>query len=404
MPDLLSLGRDSDVIAVVGASLFTFFGYKRGCSLARYTFLLCLRLTQQLKDIREHCEPPLICGWIWKGLTLSPAAHHGLLGYTIRIVPANLTPQYREAEQLLRQARSAQDKAAALEEMLRVIPKHKGTEKLQADLKKRLSKLTKKATAASPRSGYRPFHQIDREGTGRVVVCGPPNSGKSELVDRLTTARPEVADYGFTTRRPLSGMMEFEDIQVQLIDTPPLDPVTLESWMLQLIKQSDVVLLVFDVNDLELLEQTDFILSLFSDKGVLSAGGPRLVVLTSKMDVPGADESLEVWEDLFSEQIHHQPFTSRNPAVVEKLRRKLFRCLDVVRFYTKRPGHSVEPGSEPFLLKKGATVIEAAGCVHKDFARNFRFARIWRSQNREGQMIDQHEEVKDGDLLEIHTF
>ena len=235
-------------------------------------------------------------------------------------------------------------------------------------------------------------------------MCGPPNSGKSELVDRLTTARPEVADYGFTTREPLAGMMEFEDVQVQLIDTPPLDPATLESWMLQLIQQSDVVLLVFDVNDPELLEQTDFILNLFSDKGVLSADGPRLVVLAGKIDIRGADQSLEVWEDLFAEQIHHQPFTSRDPAVVEKLRRKLFRCLDIVRFYTKRPGHSVEPGSMPFLVKKGATVIEAARYVHQDFSRNFRFARIWRSPSLEGQMIDQHEEVRDRDLLEIHTF
>ena len=113
-----------------------------------------------------------------------------------------------------------------------MIPKHKGTEKLQADLRKRLSKLKKSAAAKPSKSLHRPFHQIDREGAGRVVVCGPPNSGKSALVDCLTGARPEVADYPFTTRKPLPGMMDFEDIQIQLIDTPPLAPATLEGWLL----------------------------------------------------------------------------------------------------------------------------------------------------------------------------
>ncbi len=316
---------------------------------------------------------------------------------------ANLTPQYKEAEQVFRHARTSGEKLAALEKMLRIIPKHKGTEKLQADLKKRLSKLKKKATAAGPRTVHRPFYQIDREGAGRVVVCGPPNSGKSELVDLLTAARPQVADYPFTTRRPLAGMMEFEDVQIQLIDTPPLDPATVESWMLQLIQQSDVVLLVFDVNAARLLEQTDFVLNLLSDGGVLSGSQPKLVGLAGKSDIPGANENLQVWEDLFSERVHLQAFSSRDPDMLEHLRGQLFRCLEIVRVYTKRPGQAVEADAAPFLLKKGATVIEAAGCVHRDFVSSFRFARIWRSRELERLMIDRHEEVRDGDLLEIHT-
>ncbi len=302
-----------------------------------------------------------------------------------------------------RRARTPQEKLAALEEMLRLIPKHKGTEKLQANLRKRLSKLKKSASASPSKSLRRPFHQIDREGAGRVVVCGPANSGKSALVDCLTGARPEVADYPFTTRKPLPGMMDFEDVQVQLIDTPPLTPATLEGWLLQMMAQGDVVLLVFDVNDPDLLEQTDFLLGLLSDRGIPKEEGPKLVVLAGKMDQAGADQNLQVWEELFSERLHAHPFSVRDPGMVEELRERLFRRLDVVRVYTKRPGHPVEANAAPYLLKRGATVIDAAGNVHKDFASSFRFARIWRSPDRNGQMIDRHETIQDRDLLEIHT-
>ena len=316
---------------------------------------------------------------------------------------ANLTPQYKEAEERFRRARTPKEKLAAVEEMLRVIPKHKGTEKLQAELRKRLSKLKKSATAKPSKRLHRPFYQIDREGAGRVVVCGPPNSGKSALVDCLTGARPEVADYPFTTRRPLPAMMDFEDIQIQLIDTPPLAPATLEGWLLRMMVQGDVVLLVFDVNDPALLEQTDFLLSLLSDHGIPKEEGPKLVVLAGKMDQPGAGQNLQIWEELFSERLNAHTFSVRDPETVEELRERLFRLLDVVRVYTKRPGHPVEADTAPYLLKRGATVIDAAGSVHKDFANSFRFARIWRSPDRTGQMIDRHETIQDRDLLEIHT-
>ncbi len=316
---------------------------------------------------------------------------------------ANLTPQYKEAEESFRRARTPQEKGAALEEMLRVIPKHKGTEKLQADLRKRLSKLKKRVAVKPSRSLHRPFYQIDREGVGRVVVCGPPNAGKSTLVDCLTGASPEVADYPFTTRIPLAGMMDVEDIQIQLIDTPPLAPPSVEGWLLRMMAKCDVLLVVLDVNDPELLEQTDFLLRLLSDRGIPNEDGPKLLVLAGKMDQPGADRSLKIWEELFEDRLHAHPFSAREPGMVEDLRGRLLGSLDVVRVYTKRPGHPAEADSAPYLLKKGATVIDAASRVHRDFASSFRFARIWRSPDRNGQMIDRHEPVQDGDLLEIHT-
>lgn len=134
-------------------------------------------------------------------------------------MPANLTPAYKAAEARFRAAVTREEKMAALEEMLRLIPKHKGTEHLQADLRSRLSKLKQEPRKKGPTKG--PSHKVPREGAGQVALVGPPNGGKSSLLTALSRARPEIAPYPMTTREETPGMMEYEDIGFQLVDLPP---------------------------------------------------------------------------------------------------------------------------------------------------------------------------------------
>src|SRR5262244_4329686 len=178
-------------------------------------------------------------------------------------MPANLTPQYIEAEKRFKQAQSPQDKMAALEEMMATIPKHKGTEKLQADLKKKMSALRKEAEQTK-KSGRRETFVVDREGARQLALVGSPNSGKSQLVRTLTHATPEVADYPYTTRIPIPGMMLFENVRLQLIDLPPISPEYTESWVPQIIRNADAVLWLADLSDddvLDKLEETEAFLT-----------------------------------------------------------------------------------------------------------------------------------------------
>jgi len=138
-------------------------------------------------------------------------------------VPANLTPQYHAAEEAFRRARTAEEKIAALQEMLAVIPKHKGTEKLQADIKRRIARLREEGKKKSKTRGYNPFN-VEKQGAGQIVLAGYPNTGKSALVGVLTRAKVKVADYPFATSLPVAGMMPYEDTYVQLVDTPPIAP------------------------------------------------------------------------------------------------------------------------------------------------------------------------------------
>jgi len=321
-------------------------------------------------------------------------------------VPANSTPQFHDAEERVKAAESTEEKVAALEEMLRVIPKHKGTEKMQADLKTRLAKLRKDVQKQKASGGHkRPFYQIDREGIGRAVICGAPNSGKSDLISRLTHARPEVADYPFTTRLPIPGMMQFEDVQIQLIDTPPIAEEVLEAWQLAMIQQADTAVLLFDVAAPDLLDRTDFVLTRFAEKDIplLPAAESPIIVLGNKVDLPGGKESFDVWKELFAGSIDPLPFSVHAEGDLLDLKGRLFRKLNVVRVYTKPPGAKVEKDQAPYVLWKGATVLDVAATIHKDLVGTFKFARIWAEGKFDGQMVERDYEVQDGDLLEIHA-
>ncbi|MBC7235619.1 MAG: 50S ribosome-binding GTPase, partial [Chloroflexi bacterium] len=162
-------------------------------------------------------------------------------------MPTNLPPECAKLEEQYREAKDLDEKIRLLEELLGCIPKHKGTDHLRADLRRKLSKLQAAAEAGGGRAKTASAYHIDREGAGQVVLVGPPNVGKSALVATLTNSSPEVSPSPFSTWEPTPGMMPVYDVQVQLIDTPPLNPDYVERALYDLIRRADLVLLVVDV-------------------------------------------------------------------------------------------------------------------------------------------------------------
>jgi ribosome-interacting GTPase 1 len=180
-------------------------------------------------------------------------------------MPANLTPQYLEAEKAFRNATSTEEKIACLEEMLAVMPKHKGTDHLRAELRTRLSKLTE--SVGKKTGGARMSMKIEKAGAAQVVVIGPPNTGKSQIVSALTSAKPLVAAYPYTTQTATPGMMIFENIQLQLIDTPPIVDQPLEWWLLNMIRRADVVMIVINLVQ-DAIVSADTIVNLLKEKRI----------------------------------------------------------------------------------------------------------------------------------------
>jgi len=200
-------------------------------------------------------------------------------------------------------------------------------------------------------------------------------------------------------------MMRFEDVQIQIVDTPPLAREILEPWQMAMIKQADAALLVFDVNDPELLDQTEYVLQLFAEKDVPldTQSKPKVLVLGNKADAPSGADNLQVWAELFLGRFTPLPFSALSPADSTKMQADIFRLLDIVRVYTKAPGKKTEDNATPFVLKKGATVLDAAQAVHKDLAANLKFARLWREGSCDGLMVERTQELQDRDLIEIHA-
>jgi ribosome-interacting GTPase 1 len=326
-------------------------------------------------------------------------------------MPTNLPPECLKAEQRYRAAKSAEEKAATLEEWLSTIPKHKGTDKLRADLRRRLSKLKAASETSKSTSKQASAFHIGREGAGQVVLVGPTNVGKSALLAALTNATPEVADYPFTTWKPTPGMMPVEDVQIQLIDTPPLNREAVEPELIDLIRRSDLILLVVDLQTypIEQLEETIAFLQeqriapqhlqeRTSEPGHLTF--IPLLVLANKNDDESSDADFEVLCELLGDEWPLLPVSAATGRHLEQLKRAVFEGLEIMRIYSKPPGKPPDM-SAPFVLKKGSTVAELAGKVHQDFIRNLKSARVWGSAAFDGQMVGRDHVLQDRDVVEL---
>jgi len=330
-------------------------------------------------------------------------------------MPANLPPQYYELEREYNAETDPREKLRMAQELLRMMPKHKGTDKLQADMKTKISKLRKQIESGGGKSGAHkadPHDHIEREGARQVILIGPPNTGKSSLVDELTGAKPLVADYPFTTREPMPGMMPFETIQIQLIDTPPISPDLFENYLTNLIRNADLVLLVCDLADPEIEKNTQFVVDTLREKRIElvpevaeEPEDPRLaykktVVCGHKEYDDESGDGRKKLALLFPDHVRvHTSILDEDSMAA--LKKTVFEALKIVRVYTKQVGKKVEY-VDPVVLPVGGTVEDAARDIHKDFAEKLKFARIWGEGKHDGQRVNRDHVLEDGDVIEFH--
>lgn len=330
-------------------------------------------------------------------------------------MPANLTPQYKEAEERFRKATTRDEKLVALREMLALLPKHKGTEKMQADIRRRIAKLEEEAESAHKGGPARvdPGH-VKREGAGQWVLLGPPNAGKSALLRALTSAHPEVAPYPFTTRSPQPGMMPFEDVLVQLVDTPAVTVEHSEVYMVNLVRNADGVLVVLDVGADDVAADWRNCAAILERARVWPASkplptepSPALVVHPVALALNKSDEDEDgTFAALAGEALDGAlpvfRISAEHGLGLETLRETLFRTLRRIRIYAKEPGKKADM-ERPFVLPSGASVHDLALAVHRDIAEKLKFARIWGHARFDGQQVDREHVLSDRDIVELHS-
>jgi len=382
-------------------------------------------------------------------------------------LPTNVDHEYIKAEELYQQARTLEEKIKATEKMIRVAPKHKGAEKLLKMLKRRLSKLRMELEDKHERrsgGGGGPSFAVKKEGAAQVALVGMPNAGKSKLLKDLTDVSVEIADYPFTTREPVPGMMKFEDVQVQLLEVPAIVEGSsigkgLGAQPLSVARNADAVILVVDASN-DPVQQVKILLSELGAVGVKlnrkppkiniqrrSSGGieikgatmveggeaeikrimqeysihnafvvveesatidefneilsesavyPQGFILLTKLDKPGADKNRDAvkWEFGGDLEILH------TVGPVDRLKREIYKKLGLIRIYTKRPDEP--PAKRPIVVRRGSTVMDIARSVHKDFAKDLKFAKVWGSTKFPGQQVSRDYVLGDKDTIELH--
>lgn len=331
----------------------------------------------------------------------------------IIIMPANLPPQYFEKEKELKTVRTAAEKIAIMEELLSIIPKHKGTEKLQALYKTKISKLRSQSQKKAAVSRQGPTFHVDKAGAGQIILTGLPNSGKSSLIKALTNANPDIGNYPFTTHSPSPAMMMYENIQIQLIDSPPITPEYFEPWHAELIKSADAVLLLMDLgsqdpeNDLRDLREKlkEKTIELVPEDHAVDAEKQffmkRTLVIANKKDLPDSEANLEVLKDVLDPAFNLIIISAIEDTGLDEVKKRIFAILKVVRVYSKMPGKKVDK-KDPYVFPMGDTLMDMAKTVHKDFSQKLKFARIWGQGKYQGQKVNRDYVLQDEDIIELH--
>ena len=326
-------------------------------------------------------------------------------------MPANLPPQYFEAERRLRTAKDPEEKIEALQAMLAIMPKHKGTDRLHGGLRRKIAKLSEEAErkyATARRAGF----SIRREGAGQVMLVGPANAGKSQLLAAVTEASPEIAPYQFTTKTPIPGMMRFEDIHIQLVDTPPIGHRNVRMLLGNSLRGADLIAIVVDLATGPIIQVVATLEALAEARIEPSVHGAResatesycreMLIIGNKSDSGNANHNLRQLTKQYANLFRIVSISAKEKSGLEELKRAIFEALDILRVYTKAPGTKADL-SQPVILKRGSTIGDAAAAIHKDFKKELKYALLWGSGKYNGQSVSKSHVLQDRDVVEFHV-
>ncbi len=358
-------------------------------------------------------------------------------------MPSNASVEYGLAQKKYYAAKTPEEKLVALLEMKSVAPSHKGAENLRYDLNKKIaelkSEIERQKSHAAKKGGGAVSMYVQKDGVGQIVIAGLPNTGKSWMLNKLIGKEvAEVTPYPFATKEPVPGMLNYDGAMIQIVELPALIEGSSEGKaqgreIMGVIRNADAVLFVVNSDDDkkvlvdELAKSYIYInktrppisVKVSSFPGIQISGKEHLAFSAEQLEqylknsgyqnaqviVSGKINSLGEVSEAMNEKICYKQAVFVNPYEVTDhslvdLKDKLFLMLDKILVFTKRPGHDADM-NEPLALVKGSTVLDVAKLLHKDFAKNLKFAKVWGSTKFEGQRVGPEYVLKNKDIVEI---
>lgn len=299
-------------------------------------------------------------------------------------MPINASPEYFRAQGEYLAAKTKDEKIKALERLIMLAPKHKGSENLLANLKSKLSKLKREIEDEKKRKKYRASSValVKKTADAFVVLVGLTSSGKSALLAALTNATPKISPFPFTTIKPEQGVFDYSGCKIQIVELPSLrQDIEMDSETLGIIRISDLIVIVATTN-----EEIDSILQELKDAKIAL---PTLII-HNKADVIQKVPS--------KSELSVSASTKQN---IAELKDKIFMKLKIMRVFTKEPGK--KSSHLPIILKKDATIKDLAKKIHKSFLEKFNYALVWGSSVKfPGQRCGLDHKLQDGDVVEIY--
>ncbi len=304
-------------------------------------------------------------------------------------MPANLPPQFFELQRKLNQTKDIQEKIEILQEMLAICPKHKGTERVQEEIKKKIAKLKRVQPKKIKREE---IYFVKKEGAGQVLILGPPNSGKTSLTNALCDTNFKVGDYPFTTQLPTPGMLKYENILIQIVDTPPLTGDFKPGWLKNLAKQADSILVLVDLeNNPE--NQLKEIKQILNDWKIEKE---KILIAGNKIDLEKGRENFEK----IKKDFEILGISTKEKIKVEELKRKIFESLKIIRVYPKEPKKEVD-FENPFILKRGTKLIDFVKEINEEWVKRFKGAKLYEKNSRNFKIVGRDYILNDEDIVEI---
>ena len=294
-------------------------------------------------------------------------------------MPTNVGYEYVNAEKEYHEAKSTSQKIKALRSMLTAVPKHKGTEKMQAQIKKQIAKLQSQLTIEKTKGKSSYSSSIKKEGAATIAIVGKTNTGKSFLLSKLSGKKVKISEYEFTTMTPEVRMIPYENVMIQGIEIPPIYDKFYESkngrQILSNIRLADLVIVLANSK-----KDFDIIKSELSKANITLVMKPKNISLF-EIELP----YLRINKSDFS----------------RKIVPKIWKYVKKIRIQTKTAGKIAE---KPIVLDENSRIEDVARTIHQDFLKNFRFARVWGpSAKFDGQQVGLDHKLKDKDIVEIFT-